>query len=177
MADVNWLAIKNEYINTNISYRKLAEKYGVSFNTLKDKAVKENWKSLRDAQHNKITTTTQQKTAEKIASKEADRIARIVSLADRLADKLEQAIDQADQYVVKNSKKMTMITYNSENLPVMNITSEKVELKQASGIIDKAGLKKLSTALKDIKDIQTTENDDSQLEKLDEILNKMGGEI
>lgn len=77
---VDWLAIRNDYINGGGSYRKLAEKYGVSFNTLKDKAVEEGWKSLKEEHHNKTTTKAQQKTEEKISdalSEEAATKARI----------------------------------------------------------------------------------------------------
>ena len=39
----DWIAIKNDYINTDISYRKLAGKYNVSFATLRARAKKEDW--------------------------------------------------------------------------------------------------------------------------------------
>ena len=45
MAD--WDKIKNEYITTNISQRAISQKYGVSFNTLKERAAKEQWAQQR----------------------------------------------------------------------------------------------------------------------------------
>ena len=49
---VDWKKIKSDYIAGGTSYRKLAEKYGVSFSTLKDIARKEKWTDLREkAQH------------------------------------------------------------------------------------------------------------------------------
>lgn len=68
---IDWLKLKNEYINGNISYRKLAEKYGITFQTLRDRAIKEKWFAKRKEQRHKIDTKTTQKTAEKIAEKEA----------------------------------------------------------------------------------------------------------
>ena len=64
---VDWLKIKTEYINGNISYRQLSEKYGISFNTLKDHAVGEEWAKAKREQHNRTTTQTQQKASEKIS--------------------------------------------------------------------------------------------------------------
>lgn len=64
---VDWLKIKTEYINGGISYRKIAEKHGVSFAVLKDKAVKEHWTEARAQHANKIRTTTEQKTVDKIS--------------------------------------------------------------------------------------------------------------
>ena len=69
---VDWLRIKTEYINGGISYRKLAEKYGISFSVLKDRAVKEKWTDSRKEHTNKIRTKTEQKTAEKISDALSD---------------------------------------------------------------------------------------------------------
>ena len=94
--DIDWISIRDEYINTSISQRTLAEKYGISFNTLKDKANKEKWSLSRKKQHNKITTKSQQKTAEKIIQSEVRRIDRILSLNDRLTEKIDKAINQLE---------------------------------------------------------------------------------
>lgn len=86
---VDWLRIKSEYVNGNISYRKLAEKHGVSFNTLKEHATDEKWKELREEQHHKTTIRTQQKSEEKISdalSDEAAAKARIKASMMRLAE-------------------------------------------------------------------------------------------
>ena len=44
---MDWRKIKKEYIAGGISYRKLAEKHGVSFNTLEKVARREGWCELR----------------------------------------------------------------------------------------------------------------------------------
>lgn len=64
---IDWNAIRAEYIGGGISYRKLAAKYGVSFNTLKDRAVTEGWSNKRENAHNRATTEAQQKTADAAA--------------------------------------------------------------------------------------------------------------
>ena len=51
-----WSKIKAEYISGGTSYRKLAQKYDVSFNTLKDIAIREEWTKLREQAHNTATT-------------------------------------------------------------------------------------------------------------------------
>lgn len=43
--------------------------------------------------------------------------------------------------------------------------------------MDKAALKKMTAALKDIRDVQLTDTGEDQLKKLDEILEKMGGNL
>ena len=70
MPDTKWKKIKAEYIRGGTSYRKLAEKHGVSFSTLRKVASKEKWTDLR----NKAETKRDTKIIETIASREADRV-------------------------------------------------------------------------------------------------------
>lgn len=68
----NWIKIRNEYETSNISYRKLCEKYGVSLTALKTRAKKESWKSSKEEVRHKIAQKTTQKTIEKISNEESD---------------------------------------------------------------------------------------------------------
>ena len=97
---VDWLVIRNDYINGGGSYRKLAEKYGVSFNTLKDRAVAEQWSQQKTQQHNRVVFETQQKTAEKISDALSDEAAAKVRLRAKAmqlcADWFEKVEEIAD---------------------------------------------------------------------------------
>lgn len=53
---MDWKKIKKEYIAGGISYRKLAEKHGVSFNTLEKVARREGWCDLRRQAEEKVAT-------------------------------------------------------------------------------------------------------------------------
>lgn len=91
---VDWLAIKAEYISTNISTRKLAEKHGVSASSMMKKASAEKWMDERKKQGSKIEAKLKQKTASKIASTEADRILTLLSISDKLARRIDQAASE-----------------------------------------------------------------------------------
>lgn len=103
MAD--WVSIKAEYCSTDISYRKLAVKHSVSFNTLKDRAIREGWKEQRNTTHNKIATTTQQKIVASLsddAASYAASVARLSGKAMRLVEKSMDGMEEkADPYKVK----------------------------------------------------------------------------
>lgn len=87
MAD--WQAIKTEYITTDTSYRKLAQKYGVSTTQICNVGRNEKWVEQREQYLNKTTA----KTIEKISQQEATRAAKIHSVADKLLGKIEALAD------------------------------------------------------------------------------------
>ena len=152
MANVDWIKIKNEYINTNISQRKLAEKYKVSFNTLKDRANKERWADVKKEQHNKIISATQQKTADKIVDAEVDRLTGLLKLTDEAQEQIRVGMSQLNKF-------MDMFGNIHE-----------------SEIIDVVKLKKLVSAMKDLKDIVKVDTG-NDMRKLDEVLGKIEGNI
>lgn len=87
---VNWLTIRNDYINGGGSYRQLAEKYGVKFSALREVAFREEWVAAKAEQMDKIRIETAQKTAEKIADDEAE----IAAIRSRLRLKFMQEIER-----------------------------------------------------------------------------------
>lgn len=165
----DWIKIRNEYINGNISYRKLSEKHDISFNTLKDKAVTEKWFEKKKEQHNKINKNIQQKTADKLAKAEADRLLRISNAADKLLAKIEEATEQLDQFIVTNKIKQKEVKYVSDKAGFGKPLKETVKEVEDKRIVkadhlDRLGLKQLTSALKDLRDIQFTSNEEKPTE-------------
>jgi hypothetical protein len=85
---LDWKRIRADYIAGGISYRKLAEKYGVSFNTLKTRATEEQWYRLRQQKDHKTTT----KVIESLSDKESKIDDKYFRLVDKLFDKAEEVI-------------------------------------------------------------------------------------
>lgn len=152
---LNWTKIRNEYINGSISYRKLAEKHDVSFNTLKEVAIRENWFEKRKERRNKIATRTEQKTIEKISEQESDLAADIYSAANELLKKINIAIEQTDIYIEKTKTKVPKKVQNKETGEIYTAwqEDEKIKLTKKSGI-NIASVKQLTSALKDLQTIQ-----------------------
>lgn len=156
MANIDWIKIKNEYISTNTSYRKLAEKYGVSQQSISLHGKEENWVELKEKSLSKISTKIEQKTVEKIADKESDRISRMNKAADKLLEKIEEATEQLNNHLVKNKRKTKVIEYNNSqrpDKPTKEIIDEFEEAEFIEGDIDRTGLKMVVGALKDLSDI------------------------
>lgn len=90
MAD--WNLIKAEYIAGGISYRKLAEKHGVSFTTLQRVGNRENWVQLRQQAADEVTA----KIVESVSRHEAGKAVKINRVADKLLRKLSESVDRMD---------------------------------------------------------------------------------
>lgn len=169
MAD--WQTIKTEYITTDTSYRKLAEKYGIHYKVISERGKDEKWVEMR-SQHRDKTLT---KTLGKISDKQADKMARIDTLADKLLDKLEQAITELDLQLFKHTDKTKVIEYDNElrpDKPTREVIHEEEKLMEAKSIIDRNGLKQIAAALKDIKEVKMLKSEldrqeqEARIEKL-----------
>lgn len=150
MAD--WQTIKTEYITTDTSYRKLAQKYGVSYVQIGNVGKEENWVELRKRHLDEVLT----KTLASDTQKKVDRAKRLRDAADRLLDKVERAIDELDLQMVTNKNKTKVIEYNHPqraDKPTKEIVEEKEEILSVSSIVDRKGLQQIAAALKDIRDI------------------------
>jgi hypothetical protein len=163
----DWLAIRNEYINGNMGQRKLAEKYGISYGSLRARAEKEKWPELRKKQQRKISAKTAQKTAEQIAQQEAKRAARIHAASDELLLRIEQAIRELDQAQVSHKKKTKTVEYKDKRAagkPTKEVTTEVEDLITVPSIIDRKGLQQIATALKAVWDIAEGESSEEEVE-------------
>ena len=87
MAD--WQKIKTEYITTNTSYRKLAEKYGVNYRTICVRSQQEGWIEQREQHTNKTTTNI----LNAIGRQQVSRAERLQSVADKLLTKVESLLE------------------------------------------------------------------------------------
>ena len=110
MPQVNWLKIRNDYINGYFSYRELAAEYGLNLSTLGRRAKRESWQELRDGQRDKVSTKTLQKTAEKLIEQEVDYMVSVNRLNYEMAAALWRLL-QADKtgrfLTVKDIKTLT----------------------------------------------------------------------
>ena len=101
MAD--WQAIKTEYITTDTSYRKLADKHGVHYQAICQRSKAEGWIAQREQYRNDTIT----KTIDKISKQEANRAARIHAVADKLLNRIEAMADRPEPLTEKAIRSLT----------------------------------------------------------------------
>ena len=119
---VDWLTIKNDYINGLGSYRKLAEQYGVPMRTLTKHAKDDNWPEAKKAHCNNVATNVQQKTAEKISDALSEEAAAKVRIRGKLIGLAENWIDaQGDK--IRNPGDFRRIVQSCVDLGIMDVQS------------------------------------------------------
>ena len=121
MAD--WQAIKTEYITTDTSYRKLAQKYGINVTTIAKTAGAEGWVEQRKQYANE----TQAKTLEKISQQEAKRAAKIHSVADKLLLKIEAMVDSERPLDTKGIRALTAAVKDLKEIQSVKSALDKQE--------------------------------------------------
>lgn len=130
MAD--WQAIKTEYITTDTSYRKLAEKYGVSYNAIGNRSRQENWQDLRD-QHLSKTMT---KTMNAIGSKQAEQTAKLFGVSDLLLNKVKLLLEENEELLVDTSA-MKDVSVVLKNLKDLLMIKSESDLREQEARIEK----------------------------------------
>ena len=162
MADCDWVKLKTEYITSEkASYRKLAEKYGVHYQSICARSKAEGWIQLREQYHNRALT----KAVKQVENKRVRQAAKVSDLADKLLIKVEQAIDELDRTMVTHKTKIKEVKYgdhNAKGKPTKEVIREEEELISVETIIDRAGLRMISAAL---KDLQTIKGEITELER------------
>ena len=180
MAKYDWIRLEKEYILSD--YKSVSA-------FLKDKEIKNNgttrkhtsgWKDKKRQKENKKATKTIEKVIEREAEKEAQQRVNIKSIANDLALNIIKANSQLETYVVKNKKKTKKVKYDYKvSKPKEEEVTENEEINTMQGIIDRQGLKMLTSALRDLNEIigEDKETDKETLEKLDEVLKGLGGVV
>ena len=147
MAD--WQAIKTEYITTDTSYRKLAQKYGVTYTNIGIRSRKEGWPELRE-QHKDKTIT---KTMNAIASYQASRAARLQTVADKLLTKVERLVDDDEELLVDTSI-MRDISRILKDIKDIQMIKSDADLREQEARIDK--LRKDAMVEKENNEVKVT---------------------
>lgn len=123
--------IKAEYIRGGTSYRKLAEKYGVSFSSIRRRADKEKWTDLRTQCEQKQST----KIVESVASQEAKRVDGIQTVADLLLMKIKCGVE--DGSLIIDSQSIRQITASIKDLRDIKGMKSELDMQEQMARIEK----------------------------------------
>lgn len=110
---IDWETIKSEYVTTNISQKKLAEKYGISKNAVQYRCAVERWGEQRRQHRDRVM----EKTSQRLSDAAAERMVQLMGGTDKMLTATLQALDDPEQfyrYLVK--EKADGETYTKEEV-------------------------------------------------------------
>ena len=141
----DWKKIKAEYIR-GVSYRRLADKYGVSFSSIQKRGAKEKWTDLRKISSRK----SDEKIVESVASQEARRVDGIQTVADMLLEKIKEGV--ADGSLIIDSQSIRHITASIKDLREIKGCKSELDMQEQLARIEK--LRKEAQTEEESKDIR-----------------------
>ena len=93
-ATTDWERIKAEYITGEMSYRDLADKYGVTVNAVHHHATPGGWYKERMAYRKRVA----KKAVKQAENKDVKTLTRLLSIIDTAIDQVERSLrDDPDQ--------------------------------------------------------------------------------
>jgi HD superfamily phosphohydrolase len=144
----DWEQIRAEYVAGGTSYRKLCEKYDISFGTLQDRARKEKWFENKKKMHEK----TMNKTIQKIASRKASRIIKELDPALLAAEKINQLV--LDTLMDDKQFKRHLVQTKERKGNKSSFTEVWDVEEREFNVVDTKRLRDLAAALKISKELQ-----------------------
>lgn len=120
-----WAKLRKEYASSDISYRKMAGKYGIPFSAIRNRAEKEEWPKLRE----NFKSNTTQKILTKISETSADQTAKAFQAADKFLDVLLEAIDVVDKRDPRALKDLSTCFVNLKEIGLLRAELDKQEQK------------------------------------------------
>lgn len=161
MAKYDWKQLEKEYILSNYkSVSSFLKDKGISINGSTKKSTK-GWKNKKVLKEEQKSTKVIEKVLEKESEREANKIIKVKDVANDLLSKIVQANDELNMHIARNKKKTKTVEYDYKcNKPSKETINEEEEIKSYIDIIDRKGLKELTSALKDLNDILTNKNEE-----------------
>lgn len=145
---IDWTKLKSEYATTGISYRGIAEKYGIGKTNVERHARQEKWREARKKYREKCAETA----INKLARAEGNKLAKLAYSADKLLKRVTKAIEDPNQfnrYIVDGAE----ITDNGEVQKKIEVCFSKADTK---AMLEMANtLKTLTAVIRNVNEIST----------------------
>ena len=150
--NIDWVKIRNEYINTPTSYERLAKKDKVSRGTLGKRAKREDWVGKRAEYLKKA----QERLAEQSIKAQMNYQDKLMQVREKLLLKIEKAIDHLENQEFEVKKELT--STDGEGNSTKSTLQEKTKIK---GELNSKIIKNLTSALRDLDNDKINMNEDS----------------
>lgn len=101
----DWKKIETDYMGGNLSYAKIAEKWGVSVRQVEEHGRKNHWTEKRREFRGKVAARAQQKAIDRKAGREAERLARLDEAAGLMLEGIVRALREDPEQLRRHKRK------------------------------------------------------------------------
>ena len=159
---IDWAKIKGEYVTSDISLVKIAEKYGVSPSAVQKRSKKEGWSVDKKKQHKKAADKVAKKLNDKKVRKAVSDIDRVCNAASKLISKINRAIDEVDKREIQSKtcyreraegKQTVTKTKKGTKENFTETVTEEVEISEKLGLVDTKNIAEIAKSLLNIKQV------------------------
>lgn len=137
----DWEMIKHDYVSSDLSLRKIAEKYKIRLATVSKKSKADDWFATKQKFKKDVST----KAITKLSTKKADSIARMLAASDTLMQRIEQTIADTEQF---NRHIVNENAPAPEGIGTVSVTYEKTFDK-----VDTRAIKDIAQSMKTIAEL------------------------
>ena len=174
VAKHDWKQLEKEYVLSEYkSIKEFLQSKDIRYNGNAREKTK-GWTKKRVTKQEQKSNKIIEKVIEKESEKEAQQIVDLKSIANDLALKVIEAQKELNMHLAKNTTKTKKVKYDYEcKKPKEEIIEEKEKIVSYIDIIDRKGLKELTSALKDLNDIiNNKQNENNETQSLAEAIQK-----
>jgi uncharacterized protein YjcR len=160
----DWDAIKADYIYGRMAAHEIADRYNINPAAVRQRIKRGGWSQEKEVSEGYIRKATAEAAAEaaikaqnNIARAEAERIQRLRDIACTMEAPIIRAIQELGQHMVINKKRVRVITYggaDAKGKPIKEVIDDEEILNIIDAPIDRQGLKQLTSALRDLCEVQ-----------------------
>lgn len=158
----DWEAVKADYVTGVGTVKELAVKYNISESSVQKKMAAGKWAEHRQQYCKRVAEELQKSVADFAKNETLVSIKRMNLLAEKLMDRLELSIEQLERRMVSDKHKAKKVTYVARGAAIGKTERETVDetetLRFVQADVDRQGLKQLTSALLDVKNILNTDN-------------------
>ena len=148
---IDWAKIKGEYVTSDISLVKIAEKYGVSPSAVQKRSKKEGWSAEKKKQHKRAAEKVAKKLNDKKVRKAVNDIERVCNAASKLISKINRAIDEVDKKELAKIKIVKTKKFTDEGQ--VETTEKEREIDICYGLVDTKNIAEIAKSLLNIKQV------------------------
>lgn len=163
---VNWAEMEAEYVNSRISLRAIADKYGVPLGNVQKRSAKGKWSEKRK----KYSERKAEKVSECVNDKEIKQtvkdLHRLMKSAGKLLTMVNRAIAQLDKdaYVAYDEQEISQSEADDGNgvVTVKSLKKRKMKTARMNTLVDTKRASELAKSLLNLKEVLTGDTGQSE---------------